>query len=175
MSVLYSVGLVPQAGPLIFAGCRYYSQILPPSGTEDAAVLDMCSSWVSHYPKGYKLGRISGESPAFYRLCQSVPEHVVSSSWINCMPFVRSVHLLYITLCISCTQKHIATHAFKCCTCAFNCLHVCCQMWGTHYNRVRHCYNTYRQHAHLAFGRQRKGETEVPSAVQSMCEVNHLS
>eukprot|EP00891_Asterochloris_glomerata_P009955 jgi/Astpho2/9955/Aster-06659 len=35
-------------------------QVLPPSGTQDAAVLDMCSSWISHYPKGYKLGRISG-------------------------------------------------------------------------------------------------------------------
>jgi hypothetical protein len=39
---------------------RYYSQVLPPSGTEDAAILDMCSSWVSHYPKGYKLARIAG-------------------------------------------------------------------------------------------------------------------
>lgn len=40
--------------------CRYYGKVLPPSGTEDAAILDMCSSWVSHYPKGYKLGRIAG-------------------------------------------------------------------------------------------------------------------
>jgi len=39
---------------------RYYSKVLPPSGAEDAAILDMCSSWVSHYPKGYKLGRIAG-------------------------------------------------------------------------------------------------------------------
>ena len=39
---------------------RYYSQVLPPSGSEGAAVLDMCSSWVSHYPKGYKLPRIAG-------------------------------------------------------------------------------------------------------------------
>lgn len=41
---------------------RYYSQVLPPSGTKDAAILDMCSSWVSHYPKDYSLGRISGKS-----------------------------------------------------------------------------------------------------------------
>ena len=39
---------------------RYYGQVLPPSGSEDAAILDMCSSWVSHYPKGYKLARIAG-------------------------------------------------------------------------------------------------------------------
>lgn len=44
----------------IAALTKYYSQVLPPSGTEDAAILDMCSSWVSHYPKGYKLGRVSG-------------------------------------------------------------------------------------------------------------------
>lgn len=39
---------------------QHYETVLPPSGTQDAAVLDMCSSWISHYPKGYKLGRISG-------------------------------------------------------------------------------------------------------------------
>ena len=44
--------------------CRYYSKVLPPSGTKDAAILDMCSSWVSHYPKGYKLDKISGKYSA---------------------------------------------------------------------------------------------------------------
>jgi len=44
----------------IAALTKYYSQVLPPSGSEGAAVLDMCSSWVSHYPKGYKLPRIAG-------------------------------------------------------------------------------------------------------------------
>lgn len=47
--------------PCVSAECRYYSKVLPPSGTKDAAILDMCSSWVSHYPKGYKLSKISGE------------------------------------------------------------------------------------------------------------------
>lgn len=38
---------------------EYYSQALPPSGSKDAAVLDICSSWISHYPAGYTAGRIS--------------------------------------------------------------------------------------------------------------------
>ncbi|KAA6429290.1 MAG: ubiquinone menaquinone biosynthesis methyltransferase [Trebouxia sp. A1-2] len=46
----------------IAALTKYYSQVLPPSGTEDAAILDMCSSWVSHYPKGYKLARIAARA-----------------------------------------------------------------------------------------------------------------
>lgn len=44
----------------IAALTRYYEKVLPPSGSSDAAILDMCSSWISHYPKGYTLGRISG-------------------------------------------------------------------------------------------------------------------
>jgi len=39
---------------------KYYETALPPSGTEDAAVLDICSSWISHYPKGYSAGKIVG-------------------------------------------------------------------------------------------------------------------
>lgn len=38
----------------------YYQQVLPPSGTPGTAILDMCSSWISHYPKGYKADRIAG-------------------------------------------------------------------------------------------------------------------
>ena len=34
---------------------KYYGAILPPPGT--GAVLDLCSSWTSHYPKGYKAKR----------------------------------------------------------------------------------------------------------------------
>ena len=37
---------------------RYYSQVLP-SG-KDIAVLDMCSSWISHYPQGYTAGKVTG-------------------------------------------------------------------------------------------------------------------
>ena len=102
-AVLCSAGLVPQAGTKldIFAGCSYYSQILPPSGTKDAAILDMCSSWVSHYPKGYKLGRISGEPLALYRFCQPAPEYIVSLNWMRCMPPLYNIQLLYTTLSIS--------------------------------------------------------------------------
>ena len=40
---------------------KYYSKVFPASGSEDTALLDVCSSWISHYPKDYKAGRISGE------------------------------------------------------------------------------------------------------------------
>jgi SAM-dependent methyltransferase len=40
---------------------KHYADVLPPSNSDgDAAVLDMCSSWVSHYPPGYKAGRVVG-------------------------------------------------------------------------------------------------------------------
>ena len=39
---------------------KYYAKVFPPSGSEDVALLDVCSSWISHYPKDYKAGRISG-------------------------------------------------------------------------------------------------------------------
>ncbi|CAK9134941.1 unnamed protein product [Ilex paraguariensis] len=46
--------------PAIAALSKYYSQVLPPSNTPGVAVLDICSSWVSHYPAGYKQERIVG-------------------------------------------------------------------------------------------------------------------
>merc|ERR1712032_450287 len=30
------------------------------SGQKDVAILDICSSWISHLPKGYTAGRIAG-------------------------------------------------------------------------------------------------------------------
>ncbi|XP_055824926.1 uncharacterized protein LOC129893423 isoform X2 [Solanum dulcamara] len=44
----------------IAALTKYYSEVLPSSNTPGVAVLDMCSSWVSHYPAGYKQERIIG-------------------------------------------------------------------------------------------------------------------
>lgn len=46
--------------PAIAALTKYYSQVFPPSNTPGIALLDMCSSWVSHFPAGYKQQRISG-------------------------------------------------------------------------------------------------------------------
>ncbi|KAG8376119.1 hypothetical protein BUALT_Bualt09G0030200 [Buddleja alternifolia] len=46
--------------PAIAAITKYYSEVFPPSNTPGVALLDMCSSWVSHYPKGYKQSRIVG-------------------------------------------------------------------------------------------------------------------
>ncbi|CAN1185582.1 hypothetical protein LINPERHAP2_LOCUS37634 [Linum perenne] len=46
--------------PAIAALTKYYSEVLPPSNTPGVSILDMCSSWVSHYPKGYKQDRIVG-------------------------------------------------------------------------------------------------------------------
>ena len=42
------------------SACRYYGEVFPASGKKDAAILDLCSSWISHYPKGYTAGRIAG-------------------------------------------------------------------------------------------------------------------
>ncbi|PRW60359.1 ubiquinone menaquinone biosynthesis methyltransferase [Chlorella sorokiniana] len=39
---------------------KYYAEVFPASGSKDAALLDMCSSWISHYPEGYTAGRIAG-------------------------------------------------------------------------------------------------------------------
>jgi SAM-dependent methyltransferase len=39
---------------------KYYAAVFPPSGQDDVAVLDICSSWISHYPAGFTAGRISG-------------------------------------------------------------------------------------------------------------------
>ncbi|RAL46344.1 hypothetical protein DM860_015337 [Cuscuta australis] len=46
--------------PAIAALTRYYSESLPPTNTPGVAILDMCSSWVSHYPAGYKQNKIVG-------------------------------------------------------------------------------------------------------------------
>ncbi|GMQ06152.1 hypothetical protein CsSME_00050849 [Camellia sinensis var. sinensis] len=46
--------------PAIAALTKYYSEVFPPSTTPGIAILDMCSSWVSHFPAGYKQDRIVG-------------------------------------------------------------------------------------------------------------------
>ncbi|KAI3782804.1 hypothetical protein L2E82_12860 [Cichorium intybus] len=46
--------------PAIAALTKYYKEAFPPSNTPGVALLDMCSSWVSHYPAGYKQERIAG-------------------------------------------------------------------------------------------------------------------
>ncbi|XP_057518151.1 uncharacterized protein LOC130799032 isoform X1 [Amaranthus tricolor] len=44
----------------IAALTKYYSKVFPTSNTPGVSMLDMCSSWVSHFPKGYKQERIVG-------------------------------------------------------------------------------------------------------------------
>ncbi|KAK3210519.1 hypothetical protein Dsin_015225 [Dipteronia sinensis] len=46
--------------PAIAALTKYYSAVFPPSNTPGISILDMCSSWVSHYPPGYKQDQIVG-------------------------------------------------------------------------------------------------------------------
>lgn len=38
----------------------YYAKVFPASGGKETALLDICSSWISHYPKDYSAGKISG-------------------------------------------------------------------------------------------------------------------
>ncbi|KAK9828028.1 hypothetical protein WJX81_002490 [Elliptochloris bilobata] len=44
----------------IAALTRHYQEVFPPAGDKGAALLDLCSSWISHYPPGYSAGRIAG-------------------------------------------------------------------------------------------------------------------
>ncbi|KAL7168577.1 hypothetical protein ACSBR2_038922 [Camellia fascicularis] len=46
--------------PAIAALTKYYSEVFPPNNTLGIAILDMCSSWVSHFPVAYKQDRIVG-------------------------------------------------------------------------------------------------------------------
>lgn len=46
--------------PAISALTKFYSKVFPPSNTPGVCLLDLCSSWVSHYPAGYKQDRIVG-------------------------------------------------------------------------------------------------------------------
>ncbi|KAH0460155.1 hypothetical protein IEQ34_010818 [Dendrobium chrysotoxum] len=46
--------------PAISALTKFYSKVLPPSNTPGVCLLDLCSSWVCHYPAGYKQDRIVG-------------------------------------------------------------------------------------------------------------------
>ncbi|PIA64345.1 hypothetical protein AQUCO_00100096v1 [Aquilegia coerulea] len=46
--------------PAIAALTKYYSKVFPPSNTPGVSLLDLCSSWVSHFPKGYKQERVVG-------------------------------------------------------------------------------------------------------------------
>ncbi|KAJ4953078.1 hypothetical protein NE237_029910 [Protea cynaroides] len=46
--------------PAIAALTKYYSKVFPPSNTPGISLLDLCSSWVSHFPAGYQQERIVG-------------------------------------------------------------------------------------------------------------------
>lgn len=48
--------------PVMALRCRFYSEVFPPS--QDAALLDLCSSWISHYPTGLQAKRVAGQ-PCF--------------------------------------------------------------------------------------------------------------
>lgn len=39
---------------------EFYSRSFPASGTPGTALLDLCSSWISHFPKNYRAGRVVG-------------------------------------------------------------------------------------------------------------------
>ena len=47
---------------------KYYKSVF----TEDASVLDICSSWVSHFPKDVKLGRTVGLGMNAFELSKNV-------------------------------------------------------------------------------------------------------
>ena len=53
--------------------CRFYAETFPPSGSQDAALLDICSSWISHYPPGYTAGRVAGAVACPWHACSAAP------------------------------------------------------------------------------------------------------
>lgn len=64
--------------PVYPAGRRHYQDVFPPSGGKDVALLDLCSSWISHYPPGYTAGRIAGDNlPAPPALTPIINQHRV--------------------------------------------------------------------------------------------------
>ncbi|VFQ58239.1 unnamed protein product [Cuscuta campestris] len=76
--------------PAIAALTRYYSESLPPTNTPGVAILDMCSSWVSHYPAGYKQNKIVGlgMNEEELKLNPVLSEYVVQDLNINpILPF----------------------------------------------------------------------------------------
>lgn len=76
--------------PAIRALTKYYTTALPASNTPGVAVLDMCSSWISHYPKGYKQERIVGLglNEAELKKNEVLTEYVVQDLNVNpILPF----------------------------------------------------------------------------------------
>ncbi|EEF48095.1 methyltransferase, putative [Ricinus communis] len=71
--------------PAIAALTKYYREVFPPSNTPGVSILDMCSSWVSHYPKGYKQDRIVGQGMNEEELKRNpvLTEYVVQDLNIN--------------------------------------------------------------------------------------------
>ncbi len=65
----------PLARPAVH---RVYAETFPPSGSKDAALLDICSSWISHYPAGYTAGRVAGEVMFAHGRVQTSPCRVQS-------------------------------------------------------------------------------------------------
>jgi len=71
--------------PAINALTKFYASVFPPSNTPGAALLDMCSSWVSHYPKGYKQDRIVGMGMNEDELKRNpvLTEHIIQDLNVN--------------------------------------------------------------------------------------------
>eukprot|EP00262_Sarcandra_glabra_P021565 TRINITY_DN91_c0_g1_i2.p1 TRINITY_DN91_c0_g1~~TRINITY_DN91_c0_g1_i2.p1 ORF type:complete len:295 (+),score=31.85 TRINITY_DN91_c0_g1_i2:361-1245(+) len=76
--------------PAIAALTKFYSKVFPPSNTPGVCVLDMCSSWVCHYPAGYKQDRIVGMGMNEEELMRNpvLTEYVVQDMNVNpSLPF----------------------------------------------------------------------------------------
>ncbi|URE14541.1 ubiE/COQ5 methyltransferase family [Musa troglodytarum] len=77
--------------PAIRALTKYYSEVFPPSNSSGVCLLDLCSSWVSHYPAGYMQDRIVGMGMNEEELKRNpvLTEYIVQDLNINPkLPFV---------------------------------------------------------------------------------------
>lgn len=56
---------------------KHYEATFPKAQAErdQIAVLDMCSSWISHYPAGFSAGRVVG-APRHVVFCSVSAEHL---------------------------------------------------------------------------------------------------
>ncbi|KDP33820.1 hypothetical protein JCGZ_07391 [Jatropha curcas] len=97
--------------PAIAALTKYYSEVFPPSNTPGVSILDMCSSWVSHFPKGYKQERIVGQGMNEEELKQNpvLTEYIVQDLNLNPkLPFKdNSFDVITNVVCLFFLSPHI--------------------------------------------------------------------
>ncbi|GFY98444.1 S-adenosyl-L-methionine-dependent methyltransferases superfamily protein [Actinidia rufa] len=105
--------------PAIAALTKYYSEVFPPSNTPVVVILDMCSSWVSHFPAGYKQDRIVGMGMNEEELKRnplttetSRPTQPLRTKWRDLRTLIPKSTLVSSTVSVKLTSATSASHQF---------------------------------------------------------------